>query len=125
MIEAVPLVIDSECSIENKSAAEGSYQSNSRLPNQAGQLVAYLYQLIVVKGIQLAIENTTMPFPPVEAHGLYITSKKNPIVFSLTMSNEEMNITAAYYLAYDQQPFALCRAVRDNISFGSMISVMT
>ena len=84
MIKAVPLVIDCECIIENKSAAEGSYQSNSRLPNQSGQLIAYLHQLIVIKGIQMAIqmaiENTTS-FPPLEAHGLYITSKKNPIVF--------------------------------------------
>ena len=115
MIKAVPLVIDCECIIENKSATEGSYQSNSRLSNQSGQLVAYLHQLIVIKGIQMAIqmaiENTTS-FPPLEAHGLYITSKKNPIVFSLRMSDKEMSITATYYLAYHQQPFALCRAVR-------------
>lgn len=75
MIEAVPLVFNSdcECIIEKKlSTTEEFYQPNSRLPNQAGQLIAYLHQLIVVKGIHMAV-NQIIVSSTFQTYGLYIT----------------------------------------------------
>lgn len=98
--------------IETKKNDSTTYNCQSMIPQQAGQLVCYIYQMIVAQMI-----NNVMAGKVCEAgvgYGLYIMrSNGKCLLFKVTLSSEPLVVSAKIYYSVRYKPAVLCRALED------------
>ena len=98
--------------IETKKNESMSYDSSSMIPQQTGQLVAYIHQQIVAKVISNAVagkEATSMA-----GFGVYIMrSSGKCILFKVVLSEQPLLVSAKVYFGLNHKAAVLCRVLND------------
>lgn len=100
----------SEGAIENKTSSEMTpYKIDSIIPKQAGQVVAYIYQLMVACALRKLVKGH--PCSILAGSGLYIIKRDKKIHFKVKLSSRGMEVHAKCYLPADNPSPSLCRSL--------------
>ena len=106
IINSYPLKIKQGC-IENKQQNEfAPYVPSSPVPNQCGQLLACMYQHMVVQYLRHVMKFEE--FTGVLGQGMFIVRKSDVFLFSMWISNEGLQIEANCFTSCGNEIAMFC-----------------
>ena len=106
--------VDLEGCIENKLASEQTpYKSNSGIPIQSGQIIAYIHQLLVIQALRNLMNHKSCT--DLKGYRLYLMRGGKSILFTLCLSPRGMQIKARCYMPFLKPISSICKSIQDFI----------
>ena len=111
MLQASPIEVEevtyNGC-IETKEYKKSLYQSSSMIPEETGQLIAYIHQMICNRKILKGEECMS-----IKGVGLYVARKGKCILFDVYLSADFLKVNACTYCPIDSPVASLCKALTE------------
>ena len=120
IIKYKPITIEEEefgigC-LETKKYQTVPYSSSSMIPQQAGQIICYIYQLLVAQIINKIMAGQVNTAGAV-GHGLFVMRGTGTcILFKVALTGNPLTIGAKIYYAVGQKAAVLCTALNELVS---------
>ena len=113
VLAGVDVICEDGCT-EDKNDESLPYKPTSIIPDQAGQLVACTYELMVAACLEQLVNGEECT--AVMGCGLYIVRNSNVFRFMVTLNQNGITIQARCYVSCDRVISAVCKAVNDFIN---------
>lgn len=92
-----------------------TYDSGSMIPQQAGQLIGYIHQMITANVISNAVVGKEIK--SATGYGLYVMhSNGKCLLFKVTLSSEQLVVDTTVCFGINHKAAVLCRALNDLVS---------
>lgn len=96
--------------IETKKNLTASYSSSSMMPQQAGQAICYIYQLLIAKILNKIIRKVDITSDT--GYGLYVLRESGTcILYKVILSGNPLSISATEYYGVGGKVAVLCTAL--------------
>jgi len=97
--------------IETKLYDSAAYTAQSMIPQQAGQLISYIHQMLVARILNKLVAGKECT--AAEGFGLYIMKSGKHILFKVTLSADALVVGAKVYYGFCIPSAVLCKALDD------------
>ena len=97
--------------IETKEYKKSPYQSSLMIPEEAGQLIAYIHQMMMVYAIGKLLKGEECT--SINGVGLYVARKGKCILFDVYLSADFLKVNACTYCPIDSPAASLCKALTE------------
>lgn len=119
MLRYKPIAVGSEESkstgcIETKKNEHTAYMANSIIPQQAGQLIAYIHQMLVALALNKLTEGQQCT--AIKGVGLYVMRSGRCILLTVTLSPDPLDVAAHMYFGLRVPSAVLCKGLDTLVS---------